>query len=198
MSTFFFCITFLLFIIIAIFSVVKEQWVLLAFISIAEIIVLFKIIIQIRIMVLLSKLSKNVQSENLPFYITKSWTRKRESSIWVGITSVTVMIYFLVLQILLVSFGVIASGIATLLILTLFIIAAFILMYINIQILDGYIKISLKRMDLDSVEWKQIKKEQNVFYKTIYIWIAHALFILPPLLFIIKPYRELWNKILKN
>lgn len=154
---------------------------------------ILKVAIQIRSIILFNKLTK-IDDEAIYFYTTKSWNRKREGTIWMGIISIITLTIPLIISLSLLSTTILFD------VLSLFISILFVIIvcYLNIQTLEGNIKLSEKKLNLNSMEWKQIKKETKIFYRLIFVYYLSLLLIIPLFLLIIPVYRNKIYNIVKN
>ena len=154
MSIFFFLIlSFSIFLMIMISVILFKNLLLTIFLSISFALSIIKLLFQVSAYSKLHNLVKKVDANNINFYITKSWTRKKESSIWISASLLFIDLIFIIISLSLINvmsdekyyFVVfVVLGISPLFI----IIAA----YLNMQIMDSYLKISKKRINLKSVE----------------------------------------------
>ena len=200
MSIFFFLIlSFSILLMIMISVILLKNLLLTIFLAISFALSIIKLLFQVSAYSKLNNLVKKVDANNINFYITKSWTRKRESSIWISASLLFIDLIFIIISLSLINvmsdvkyyFVVfIVLGISPLFI----IIAA----YLNIQIMDSYLKISKKRINLSSVEWIQIRRDQKIFYRLVFIWIVSFLTIIPLLLMVIPAYRSLIYELVKK
>ncbi len=187
---------FLLMVVVSLLSIIKEQYLLLSYGILFIILMSSRIAINIKLMFSFKKLVNKINPDNLDFYITKSWTRKREGAIWVGLIYIFTIAVFLALNAMLHNvFDVPSSGneYIVYLILTIHLFIIIIIMYTNIQMTNDYIKVAEKRINIHSVEWEQIRKDQSNYYKQLFIWYIHLIFVLPLILMLVPPYRRFWN-----
>ncbi len=183
---------------ILLYSSIVDNVSLIVYSSIFVVFMGVRVFINLKLMFAFEKLVKKISPEQIEFYITKSWTRKREGAVWVGV------MYLFTLAMMLSIFGILTKFVSDLpvltfcIILTLHMFLIIIYMFVNIQSLDGRLKISEKRLSLDSTEWIQIRKDQSAYYKLLLIWYVHLVFIVPLILMVIPFYRNFWNNLFKN
>lgn len=197
-SVCFFLLSILLIFIILLISSISHVTPIIVTTAILLPFILLKLISQFRNIFIFNKLIKKVDSENIPFYITKSWNRKREASVWVGALSIIVISILLVITLAFLTSLSEADIIISLIIEIAILLSVVITMYLNIQLLDSYLKHSSRKLNMHSVEWMQIKLEHKIFYKTIFVWALHIIFVIPLLLMVIPKYRQAIYSIVKN
>lgn len=152
-----------------------------------------KIIVQFRTIIRFSKLVKNIEEDSIPFYITKSWNRKKESTIWFSAILLTIVTIMLIVSLVMRT-----NIIFDVIVLFITIIMIIVSGYLNIQNLEGNLKLSNRKIDLNSMEWLQIKKETRIFYRLIFVYFISILLIIPLILLIVPGYRNWIYKIVKN
>ncbi len=183
---------------VLLYSSIVDNVSLIVYSSIFVVFMLVRVLINLRLMLSFEKLVKKISPEQIEFYITKSWTRKREGAIWVG------LMYLFTLTIMLSIVGILTKFITDIPVLVICIVMVLhmfliiVCMFVNIQSLESRLKISEKRLTLDSIEWIQIRKDQSAYYKLLFIWYVHIVFILPLILMVIPAYRNFWNNLFKN
>lgn len=155
---------------------------------------IIKILLQVKYLIGFKKLLSTIDNDNIGFYITKSWNRKREATIWFSIMAILLMLIPLIITLSLQTKHW-KYDVSTLFISILFIV---IIGYLNIQTLEGNLKLSERKMNMNSMEWKQIKKEARIFYRLMFIYFLSILLIIPLLFLIIPAYREWIYRIVKN
>ncbi len=186
---------FLLLIIVALLSSIEKEVFLIVYSSIFSIFMISRIFITSKVIYSFNKLNRKINPENIDFYITKSWNRKREGSIWVGIMYILTLLVFCLWATIIDKFILQISITIIYIVLFVHLLIIMIVMYINIQMTTDYIKVAEKRINLHSVEWMQIKKDQSSYYKQLTIWYVHFLLVIPTFLLIIPPYRRaIFNK----
>ncbi len=188
----------LLLLIVLMLSSITSTWSLVVYSSLFLIFMLSRIIINIKIIVSFNNLVKKVNPENIDFYITKSWTRKKEGSLWVGLIYIFTLIILLIITGLLGLEFYIKNKVITYIVLVVHMFIIIIVMFTMMQILDSNIKVAEKRINIHSVEWIQIKNDQSSYYKMLFIWYIHIILILPLILMLIPFYRRFWDKVVKN
>ncbi len=183
---------------VLLFSAITDTIALIVYSTIFAAFMLVRIFINFKLLFGFEKLVKKINPEQIEFYITKSWTRKREGAIWVGV------MYLFTLSLMLGAVGIAYNFVSDLkiivicTIMTAHIFLIVIYMFVNIQSLDSRLKISEKRLNLDSIEWEEIRKDQSAYYKLLLIWYVHIIIVIPLILMIIPGYRNLWNNLVKN
>ncbi len=156
---------------------------------------MLRVLINIKLIFSFNKLVHKISPEHIEFYITKSWTRKREGAVWIGI------MYIFTSLLIMSAFGVATSFYDDIPLLLLFLIPTIhifiiiIYMSVNIQVLDANLKISEKRVSIESLEWLQIRRDQSSYYRQLTIWYVHIILIVPLILMVFPFYRNLWTKI---
>lgn len=191
-------LAFLLMFIVLLLSSIEREWLLIAYSCLFTAFLLIRIVINIKVMISFGKLTKKIAPENADFYIAKSWTRKRVGTLWVGIMYIFTLFLFYALTPLLGMWFDIGTDVLVYIILSIHLFLVIILMYVNMQMLDNNIKVAEKRINLKTIEWIQIKADQSNYYKQLFIWYVHIALILPLILMLIPPYRNMWNKLIKN
>ncbi len=193
-STAFFILVFIVSIIFIVASSLNGSiFVLVPFILVA-IFSVIKIAIQIKYIFAFRKLISSIDDDSIGFYITKSWNRKREATIWFSAIGIIIMaiplLWTIIVQPEQFIFDLCSLFISILLII--------IIAYLNIQNLESNLKLSERKMDMNSMEWNQIKKETRIFYRLMFIYFLSTITILPLLFLIIPAYRNWLYKIVKN
>ncbi len=183
---------------VLVFSIVKDYTILIVYSSVFTAFMSARVIINIKLVFSFDKLVKKISPEHIEFYITKSWTRKREGAIWVGLMYIFTLLLLVTITAIVGNYydSIHTVIISSVLVIHLFMIIIY--MFANIQTLDSRIKISEKRIDIKSMEWIQIRADQSSYYKLLFVWYIHILFILPVVFMVIPGYRNMWNKISKN
>ncbi len=172
------------------FSVVENNYVLITYTSLFILFNIIRIIINIKVSISFRHLVKKIAPEEIEFYISKSWTRKRAGSIWVGIIFIFTSFMFLITASFLTAFTSFDKMLTTGILIAIHLFIVIIYMFTSVQTLDAFLKISEKRLNLSSLEWLQIKKDQKNFYKLLFIWYVHAIFIIPLFFMVVPKYRE--------
>lgn len=141
------------------------------------------------------KLVNKIAPEQIEIYVTRSWLRKKEGSIWVGIIFMfTLILVFITIGIAL-GVGSDLNPLIYFLIPSVHFIIIIIYMILNYQTLDSNLKISEKRININSIDWIQTKKDYSLYYKQMTVWYIHILFVVPLLLMLSPKYRSIWNKL---
>ncbi len=195
MSTSFFLFAFLFSFVLVLLSSIEKIVPLIVFSVLFMIFCIIKIIFQIRSIFLLLKLEKSIDEHSISFYITKSWLRKKQATTWVGSMLLLMIFIFLITTIALINIlseFVLVSSIITLIVILFLVI---IVLYVNSQIIEGYLKISRKKINLHTIEWTQIQKDQKFFYRLLFIWYINILLLVPLLFMILPKYRDFIYKI---
>lgn len=160
---------------------------------------IIKLFLQIKVIMNFHSLTLKIDEGNFSHYITKSWMRKRNSTIWFGFLSLFFTFFMIVLTSSMFRiYDENSRFICSLIIIVSGIFISLITMYANMQIIDSYLKYSERKLPLSSVEWEQINKDYSVTYKTIFIYSVHILIIIPLLLLIFPGYRNWIKKIIQN
>ncbi len=180
------------------YSIIHQDTILIVYSSIFASFMFIRLIITIVLMIGFDRLVNRISPEHIEIYITKQWTRKREGAIWVGIMYIVTLILFLMIAGIVSNFIDGAPILLTSIIIAIHIFIIVIYMFTNIQSIDSRLRISEKRISLESMEWVQIRKDQANYYKLLMVWYFHFLFILPLILMIIPFYRHFWQNLLKN
>ncbi len=188
--------TLLLFVLL--FAIVNNYTILITYATIFSIFMFIRTLINSKLLLSFNKLVKKIAPEHIEFYITKSWTRKRVGSIWVGVMYIITIGLMGTATLIASYYNENIHSVTILIVMVAHLFMIIIYMFTNIQTLDSRIKISEKRIDINSMEWIQIKQDQSNYYKLLFIWYMHLLFVIPLILMIIPGYRNVWNKILKN
>lgn len=198
MSCVYFFILTIIFLSGFVIGAMEDMYLILSICFIATIISTFRFSIQIILIFKLNSLINSVDPTKIPFYITKSWTRKREATKWMGTCMCILIVLLLVISICITSLITKTELEIATAILAVLLLVVLITMYSNIQIIDNNLKISNRKLNLNSIEWIHIKKEQRVFYRTIFVWFITIIFVLPLILMLFPTYRakiqELINK----
>ncbi len=198
MSISFFLILFLLSFALLLISALESMIIISVFSLTVVISCFIKLIFQIRSYILLSKLCKSVEEASIPFYITKSWFRKKQGTIWTEIIFITTNIIFIIATLISInSIGDMELIVSLIILISTFFISI-IIAYLNSQILDGYLKFAERKMNLHTTEWIQIKRDQRISYRLIYVWYLSILTIIPLFLMVIPSYRQAIYNIVKK
>ncbi len=198
MSLAFSIIGLMLLLTIALFSILSNAIILIVYSVTFSSFMIIRLLINIKLLISFDKLVKRISPEHIEIYITKSWTRKREGAVWVGVMYIITLLLFLSITGIVSHFVEDIPIVITSLIVSLHIFIIIVYMFTNIQSLDSRLKISEKRISLDSMEWIQIRKDQSNYYKLLLTWYIHILFIIPLILMILPFYRNFWNNTFKN
>ncbi len=190
---YFILITLVVLLVLVVSVVIKNNLIILAS-SISLFFLILKLIIQIKTIIKFNKLKNTVDNnESIHFYITKSWLRKKQSTIYLTVELFYLNTIFIIISIILKSLNN-NNDFFSLIILSTSFFVILITSYTNNQIIDGYLKLSRKRIDFSSIELIQIKKEQKIFYKTILYWVISLTLIVPIVLMMFPKYREFIRK----
>ncbi len=198
MSLVFTIVGMILLMFVLLYASIKDDIILITYSSIFVVFMIIRIVINLKLMFSFEKLVKKINPEQIEFYITKSWTRKREGAIWVGVMYLITLTLMLAIVGILTNFFEDIPVIITCVFMSIHMFLIIIYMFVNIQSLDSRLKISEKRLTLDSTEWTQIRKDQSAYYKLLLIWYFHAIIVIPLILMVIPAYRGFWNNLLKN
>ena len=195
---YFVLLTFLMIFILLISSMVKN----ILLISISIFVISFsimKLILQVTMMIKFKKLKENIESdESIYFYITKSWLRKKQSTIFLSIGILYINIILIIISAIIPFFLAGSHNFFATSILAILFLLVIVTAYFNNQIMDEYLKMSKKKINFTSIELIQLKKEQKLFYRSILYWIIATTLIVPLILMVFPGYRSfIKNKIRK-
>ncbi len=171
-------------------SILLSNYILTAYCSLFALYMLFRVMINFKLHFSFRTLYKKIEPEEIEFYITKSWTRKKIGSIWIGITYIFTSILFLIATAIAVTVGNYEEYLLPLLFIAGHIIIIVVYMFASSQNIDSFLKISERRISLESIEWVQIRRDQNSYYKLLFIWYVHIILIAPIILMVIPKYRN--------
>ncbi len=178
---------------IMLYSITLMDIVLIVYASIFSFFMLVRVLINIRMIILFERLVKKTNPEHIEIYITKSWTRKREGAIWVGAMYIITLLLLLLVTMIAYNFYPEMPILLTSMFIAGHILIIIIYMFTNIQTLDNKLKMAKKRINLEDLEWEEIRRFQSSFYKQLFIWYIHIIFILPLVLMVFPNYRGYWN-----
>ncbi len=200
-SSCFFLLSTLIFFILFLLSIMFQMYSTIAYFVIFLFFIVMKTSWQFKTTISFSNLVNKISNENIVFYISKSWRRKRESTIWIGLTAIFLTTVMLIINSILfeVPGSLNTKSLFVSIIICISILFIILLtMYFNIQILDENIKLASKKINFHSTEWEQIIKEIHDFYKSIFIKVIFLFFVIPFVLLIFKPYRNWIDHLIKN
>ncbi len=180
---------------ILVIACLKGVIILIVYSSLFIVLMISRVVLGSKVIYSFYKLNKNIDSNNTPFYIAKSWTRKKEGSLWVGISYLVTILLFIVITSITSSFKEVEYSTLIYIILSAHLFIVVIIMFVNLQSMESNIKYAQKRINMNTVEWMQIKADQSNYYKQMFIWYVHSLFIFPLILMAIPQYRNIWNKV---
>ncbi len=171
-------------------AVILNNYILIAYCSLFALYMLIRVVINFKLHFSFRTLVKKIEPEEIEFYITKSWLRKRVGAIWVGVTYILTSILFLAITAIVVTVGNYNNYLLPLIFIALHIIVVVVYMFASSQNIDSFLKISERRISLESIEWVQIRRDITGYYKLFFVWYVHLIFVVPLILMVIPKYRN--------
>lgn len=191
-------ISILLLFIILLLSISNSLWTLIPMTIIFLSIQILKLFQQIKSVSGFKRLVSKVDDENLPFYITKSWTRKKQSTIWIGSLSIFFVIYNLIITGILFITLEMQHEIAVIILIFFILIIVLLTVYSNLTIIRNNIQISNRIFNFSDIEWEVTLKDQKIAYRNIFFYSVSFLLIIPLFLLVIPAYKNYINELIEK